>query len=88
VVIHDLDILRAGGRPTKAHSKLIVAANAVLPCAVSLERLQSVTGRHAQVIKSACDLQLADLATRNCLNAREPPHATPASECFSVAVPE
>jgi hypothetical protein len=57
MVVHDLYVLRAGGRPAEAH------ADTVLPCAVAPERFQPVARRYAEVIYPARDLQLPQLAS-------------------------
>jgi len=44
VVVHDLYVHRAAFSPDKAEAKLIVDPNAVLPGAITAQRLQSVTG--------------------------------------------
>jgi len=39
VIVHDLDVLRASGRPTEAHTELIVDADTILarkPCFTAL----------------------------------------------------
>ena len=51
VIVNDLDILRAGVRPAKAHTELVVHANAVLPGAIALQRFQPVARRHPQIVQ-------------------------------------
>jgi hypothetical protein len=59
MVVHDLYVLRAGGRPAEAHAKLVVHADTVLPSAVAPERFQPVARWHAEVIYPARDLRLS-----------------------------
>lgn len=64
MIVHDLNIFSACGSPSKTHAKLVVHANAVLTNTVALERFKSVSRWNAKVFKSACDLQLAQFASR------------------------
>jgi len=45
MVVHDLHIACLVYGPDETNPKLIVDPNAVLPGAISLERLQSITGK-------------------------------------------
>jgi hypothetical protein len=72
VVVHDLDVLSASGRPTEAHTELIVNPDTMLPRAISLQGLKSITGRYAQIVQAGCDLELPQLASRNGRDVREP----------------
>ena len=56
MIVDDLDVFRAGGRPAEAQSKLIVHANAVLTGPIALELLKAITGGDTEVIESVCDL--------------------------------
>jgi hypothetical protein len=84
MVVHDLYVLRAGGRPAEAHAKLVVHADTVLPSAVAPERLQSVAWRYAEVINPACDLQLPQLPSRYRLDVRPPPDPPAFGQGFRV----
>ena len=64
MIIHDLDILGAGGRPAKAQAKLVVDADAVLAGTAALQGFQTVARRYAQVVQPFRDLQLPQLAPR------------------------
>jgi hypothetical protein len=59
MVVHDLYVFRACGRPAEAHAKLVVHADTVLPSAVAPERFQPVARWYAEVIYPARDLQLS-----------------------------
>jgi hypothetical protein len=72
VVIHDLDVFSAAGRPAEANPELVVDPDAVLPSAVAPERFEPVAGRHLKVFEPACDLQLPKLAPSGRLYAPEP----------------
>jgi hypothetical protein len=50
VIVHDLDILGARGRPAKADTELIVNADAMLARAISLQGFEPVSRWYAQVV--------------------------------------
>jgi len=72
VIVHDLDVLSARGRPTEAHTELIVYTDNMLPRAIPFQRLKSITGWYAQILQAAGDLQLPKLTSRNSRDVREP----------------
>jgi len=51
VVIHDLDVKSIPIPPHETHTVLIADSNAVLPRAVSAQRLQMISRWHPQVIE-------------------------------------
>ena len=61
VIIDDLDIRRAGTRPLETDAVLIVDSNAVLPPAISTQRLQPIAWRNPQLIQSRDRIQLVQL---------------------------
>ena len=56
MVIHNLDVFRTEGRPAKAHSKLVVHANAVLTGPISLELFKAIAWWDTEIFKFLCDL--------------------------------
>src|SRR5713226_4604268 len=52
MIVDDLDIPAFAITPNKADAQLIVDANTDLTLAVAVQRLQTVAGRHAQIVKS------------------------------------
>ena len=56
MVINNLDIFWSLTGPHKAHAKLIVNADAVLPGAITFQRLQPITGWHTQIVENACPI--------------------------------
>jgi hypothetical protein len=72
MIVHDLDVFRAGVGPTEAHSKLIVYADTVLTCTFASQRFQPIAGWYPQVVEPARNIQLAQLAPRHGRNVREP----------------
>ena len=49
MVIHDLNITGTVIRPTEAHAPLVVDPDAVLPLAITLQRLKAMAWRGTQV---------------------------------------
>jgi hypothetical protein len=50
MVVNDFHIFGSGGCPSKAKPKLIVDANAALPCTITDQRLEPISGRHAKIL--------------------------------------
>ncbi len=63
MIVHDLDVFSACGRPTEAHPELIVHTNAVLAGTIAFQGLHPVAGRYPQIVQSVRDLQLPELAS-------------------------
>ncbi len=76
VVVNDLDIFGADGRPSEANAELVVDPDAVLTGPVTLERLEPITRRNSQVFQAARDLQLPDLPSSRGLDTIESPDAS------------
>ena len=49
VVVDNLNVLRAGGRPYEADAVLVVDADAVLALAVTNQGFKTVAGRHSEI---------------------------------------
>jgi hypothetical protein len=64
VVVHDLDVRRAFRRPNKAHPKLVVDPDRVLPFAISHKGLKTVTRRRSQIAEIARRVKVAQFPTR------------------------
>jgi hypothetical protein len=58
VIVGDLNVMRAIDFPHEANAVLVIDANTVLPGPISLQRLQSVSGRSAQIIQIHGGLEL------------------------------
>ena len=52
MIIHNLRLLRVAGPPHETDPPLIVDADAVLPFAVRVQRLQPVARRDTQIVQS------------------------------------
>ncbi|MDR6873735.1 hypothetical protein J2Y55_004764 [Bosea sp. BE125] len=59
--------------PDEADPPLIVDADRVLPCPIATQRLQPVSRRHAQVIKSGSDMQQQQSTPDRALDRGETP---------------
>jgi hypothetical protein len=88
MIVDDLDVLRARGRPTKADAELIIHANAVLPSTIAPQRFQTIARRHAKVPKLCRDLQLSQLASGNRLNVRKSLNPPPFRQSRCLGTPE
>jgi len=88
VVVDDFDVCRPRLGPPKTDSKLIIDPDAVLPFPITLQRLETVTWWHSQVIESAGNLQLSEFATRNGLETHEPANAAPSRQRLGVGIAE
>jgi hypothetical protein len=95
VVIDDLDIGRIAIPPAEADPPLVVDPDAVLTLAVSVESLQSIPRRNAEVIKRCCRIQHPKLPQCDPLHVRsqsfdplsaEQPLSVPVSEAPDHAV--
>jgi hypothetical protein len=84
VVVHDFHIFGARIRPPKADAPLIIDTNAVRAGTVALERFKTIAGRHSQILQSAGDLELSQLAPRNSSDVHEPPDAESFRERFGI----
>jgi len=84
MVVDNLDIYGSSLGPDEADPVLVVDADAVLPGACAFQRLQSIAGRHPQVVETTGDLQLAQLASGDRLNRLQTPHPSPACKRLGV----
>ena len=71
MIVDDFDIRRAGGRPAKADTELIVHADAVLACTPALQGLEPVTWWRAQEFQGVCRVELRQLTRRDVRDARK-----------------
>jgi len=87
VIVDDLDIFCSGGGPPKTDPILIVDADAVLSCAISLERLQAVAGRNTKILKPTRDLKLTQLSPGYCLDVDESADSPAVCKSFRICAP-
>jgi hypothetical protein len=88
MIVRDLNVLGARAGPSKADTKLVVDADAVLPGTVSLQCLQPVAWRNPKVIESAGDFQLSELATGDGFDVHETPNPLAVRQRPGVFAPE
>jgi hypothetical protein len=89
MVIHNLNIERVRALPDKAHSPLIVDADAVLSGPGSGELLKAISRGNSQILKPFSGVQDEELLERRSLDGwREPPRALAKEDGLSVAVAE
>ncbi len=65
VIVHDLNIEGIGFSPNKAQAVLVIDANAVLPLAISRQRLKTISARYGQVRNTRCPVQCGELSQRH-----------------------
>jgi hypothetical protein len=75
MIVRDLDIIGIALGPSKADTPLIVDPNAHLPCALTFQSFESITGRVAQVLNRGSGIELPEFAKRPILNAAGKPAA-------------
>jgi hypothetical protein len=73
MVINDFYIFSPYIRPMKADTPLIVNTNAVLTGTITRECFKAIAGRHPQIIKSTCDLDLSKFTPCNLRNVNKQP---------------
>ena len=86
MVVDDLDVLGACGRPPKAHPELVVHADAVLTCPVTFECFKPVTGRNSEIFDPTCDLQLPQFAPRYAFNLLKPFDPAASGKLFGIRI--
>lgn len=87
MVIDDLDINRSAVHPAEAHAELAVDPDAPLTGAITLQGLQAVSGRHAEVLDTLGRRQLLKLSQRDALETREPRNAPPGKPRAESVIP-
>lgn len=88
MVVDDLDAICRISDPSETYAVLIIDTDAMLPDAVSAQRLQPITRRYAQVIEGYSHLKLPELTQRHPLKSVETSNAYPLRKQLGVAVPE
>jgi len=88
VVVHDFDFFSARGRPAEADAVLIIDTDTVLTRSASLERLEAIARRHAEVGQASRDLQLPQLASGDSLDAGEPLDPPPLRQSLGLDIAE
>jgi hypothetical protein len=84
VIVHDLDVLSACGRPAEAHAELCVDPDAELSGAIASERFQPVARWYSEIFQPARDLQLSELASRYRFDVRPTLDPAAVSQGFRI----
>ena len=71
MVINNLYIFWSIRRPHKAHSKLIVNADAVLTGSISFQGFQAITRRHAEIVQTSRPIKLLKFSSRHRLDVNK-----------------
>src|ERR1700674_1213252 len=85
MVVDDLDVPRAVVSPSEANSPLIIDSDAVPPTPITGKLLQSVAGRHSQVVQIFRAVQHLQLSLGLCLERTELPRRTASEDLLGVA---
>lgn len=89
MVIDRFDVVCVTGMPTKADAPLIIDADAVLACSVSLEFLEAVARWHSQVLELIGRVHQAQLAQHESVQlCREASNGFAAKESLRVPIGE
>jgi hypothetical protein len=89
MIVYDLDLLGADIVPHEADAPLIVDADTMLPNAVSLHGLQTVSGRRGQVVQLRGLMNLSKLPLRGPLDVlRQPLGKSAMEQRFGLTVGE
>ncbi len=70
MVVDDLDVMRVAGPPSKTDSPLSVDADAVLSSTITLQLLEPVRWRNAEVVECRRRIQHSELSEGNALHVR------------------
>lgn len=84
MVVHDLNVFGAVIGPAEAHAILIIHADAMLTGTVAFQGFQPITRWHAQIIQSACLVQLFQLAACHRLYVDEAAHPLAMEQRFRI----
>jgi hypothetical protein len=71
MIINNFDVFCKSIRPVKAHSPLVIDANAVLTGTTAFERLKVIAGWNSQVLKAVSDFELPEFSPGNPGNIRK-----------------
>jgi hypothetical protein len=88
VVVDNLNILRASGRPSEAEAILVVDTDTVLANPIALQRLEPISRRDTQIRQTRCDLQLPELSQCHALDEHPSVNPVATGQCRRVGIPE
>ena len=74
VIVFDANFVGMSLLPSERDAILVVDPNAVPPCLIALQRLESITGRNREIFESRRDVERLELPLRDSPDlARDPP---------------
>jgi len=88
VIVDDLHVVGVAVLPGEADPSLVVDPDAELAAAITLQRLEVVPWRHAEVREDAGAVQVEQAPASYAFNRPEPPHRHVGEERLGVGVPE
>jgi hypothetical protein len=89
VVVNDFNVTGIAADPAKANPPLIVYANAVLPCAITMQLLQTIAGRQTQFVQPQRRINVAELSEHHASELRRKgPNWLALPQSLSIAVSE
>jgi hypothetical protein len=88
VIIHDLDLVGVSVSPAKTQAPLIIDANAVLTCSLTLQRFQAIAWRGRQIAEGNRGIELPQLSLRDPLDGPKTRNPLPLMEPLCVLRPE
>ena len=87
MVIDNLNSLRMAISPEKADTPLIIDANAILPLAITLQRLKPIRGRQPKIFQSDSRINRVELHKCPLLNlSRKSFHELALKDSFGVGI--
>jgi hypothetical protein len=89
MVVNDLDLVSVPFLPHEADTPTIIDPNAVLPCTVAQELLESITRWYSQVLERTGCVKYEESPQCASLHLRgQPPGTLPDEDPLGVGVPE
>jgi len=89
VIVRDFNVVGVGADPAETDSPLIVNANAVLTCSITLQLFEPVAGWNAQVFQTLGGIQHSKFAKHEVLEIRrEPSRSIANKESLRVSIGE
>ena len=77
MIVFDANFVGMSLLPSERDAILVVDPNAVPPCLMALQRLESITGRNREIFESRRDVERFELPLRDSPDlARDPPRKT------------
>ena len=89
MVVNDFNVAcSSAGGPTETQAPLIIDANAVLTCSLTLQRLQAIAWRGGQIAEGNRGIELPQFSLRDPLDGSKTRNPLPLMEPLCVLRPE